>query len=281
MAAMLGGKFVTTGGSIGGPGSAGTTDVASYDPVSDTWASLPSMAQPRCAHVAAASASKLYVFGGLTDCSNGGTTGPGLAAYDGSAWQTVTAGGAPPGVYNTSGTWTGSAFFVYGGANASPAVATGGLYTASTNTWTNANCALSGCERTGVYVTFNDGGFVKIFGGSFGTAPSGLQYELATGNWTGWTIPSGTPTVPERWVDDGRRIYLLVPGSGGCAGGPVINTFDRKTYSWLAADTASPPSGLVSAAAVAWVGGEIIAWSGSCGTGASSVGGRYQPPAAP
>jgi len=59
----------------------------------------------------------------------------------------------------------------------------------------------------------------------------------------------------------------------------VVTIFDRASSGWLANDTSEMPSGFCTQAATAWSGSEMIAWSGDCGSGAASVGGRYQPKA--
>ncbi len=273
----LGGKYLVFGGAFG---TAATSTGGIYDPTTDQWSSLPAMNQARAVFAAAASSTKAYAFGGLTDVSNGTTVGPLFEEYDGTSWKNVSVSGTPNARYAFAATWTGQDFFLYGGSDGSvPAVSTGALYSPLGPGWTSAPCALSGCERGGNFDVFLDGNFIHVWGGGpYGNAPAGLQFDLGSKTWSAWQLPSGTPTIPKRHADDGRRIYYLRGANNVCTNVEVL-AYDRKQAKWLATDTSAAPSGLVENAAAAWVGSEIIAWSDTCGGGATSAGGRYQPPA--
>jgi hypothetical protein len=275
------GKYVVFGGSLAQAGPT-TTDGGRYDPATDTWSSLPALVQTRGAHSAVASGTRIFTFGGLTDTSNGTTVGPGLEVFDGNAWTVDATMGAPGPRYNHPLLWTGTEVFVFGGGdNAVPALATGGRFAPAGPSWTNADCALSGCERGGYFGLFLEGTSVRVWGGgAFGNAPAGLTYDLQQGTWAAWTVPMNTPTLPQHYADDGRRIYFLNPATSVCPQNVEVLIYDRKTSSWLATDTSPAPAGLNAEAATAWVGAEMIAWSGFCDANVpASVGGRYQPPA--
>lgn len=281
-ASSLDGKFVTFGGTLAANGAGAAVNSGGiYDPVTDSWSPLGALVQARCYHAAVSTGTTLYAFGGLTDCGNGTTIGPGLEALSGGAWATVSVAGELSGRYNLPAVWTGTQLFLYGGStNVNPAVASGGRFSPTGPSWTSADCALPACERGGDFGMFLDGNVVRVWGGGpYGSAPSGLQYDLALGTWSAWLLPSGTPTIPKRSADDGRRIYFLSPASSGCPPTVEVLIYDRRSSSWLASDASATPAGLLPQAATAWVGAEMIAWSGNCGAGPSSVGGRYQPPA--
>jgi hypothetical protein len=278
-AGFVGTKYVVLGGSLIVQGSAVSTSAA-YDVSSNAWTHLAPLNGARCAHQAVSTGDAILTFGGLTDCGNGTTIGPGLERFTLSnntagMWSTINAANAPPNRYAFAATWTGNSLFVYGGGtNTQPAVASGALFSPSGSTWSDASCALSGCERGGIYSTFRDGDVVRVWGGGpFGSAPAGLIYDLIGQSWSAWTVPEGTAEhLAERFADDGRRIYFL-------KGMDVVTVYDRRTSSWLANDTAAMPSGFCNEGAAAWTGSELVAWSGSCGGAPVSVGGRYQPAA--
>jgi len=278
--AGLGTKYIATGGTFTFAGVA-TTEAVAYDLATDTWSTYPAHATGRCAHEVVSTGTKLYAFGGLTDCSNGTLIGPGLEESAGGAWSTVSAASPPKGRYNFAMTWTGTAVFLYGGSDdATPATATGATYVPG-GAWTDLSCALTGCERGGYYTVFRDGAVVRLFGGGpFGNAPAGLEVDLTTKVWAPWTVPADTPadlSLRMRHADDGRRIYFLKEPAA-CTEAPTLDIFDRKSKSWTT-DTSTPPAGMIARGAAAWVGGELVVWSGDCGGGGTTVGGRYQPAA--
>jgi hypothetical protein len=283
-AAALGTKFVVTGGGTNVIG-AGTTTASAYDLATDTWASYPALGTQRCAHEMVSTGAKLFTFGGLTDCSNGALIGPALEESTGGAWAAVAPGSAPKTRYNFAMAWTGTEMMIYGGSDdATPANATGARLVPG-GAWVDASCPLSGCERGGYFTLFRDGPVMRVFGGgAYGNAPAGLAYDLTSKTWAPWAVPAGTPGVtemPPRHADDGRRIYF-VKEPVNCTDPPTLLVYDRKTTSWTT-DTSAPPTGLLARGATAWVGSELVVWSGSCGGGGtdvgSIVGGRYQPAA--
>lgn len=296
-AVALSGKYVVLGGTLAAAGAgAAVASAGRYDSATDTWDAFPSLAQARCLHSAVAikpegADTHLLALGGLTDCSNGTTVGPGLeVSIDGSAWQMSAATGAPAPRYNFAAVRTprdtfGSDLFLYGGStNTEPAIASGAAFAlglgGESAQWSSAACTLPQCERGGHFAMFVDGDHVRVWGGGpYGNAPAGLQYSAETNTWSTWELPANTPALPQHYADDGRRIYFLSATSSACPHSVEVLIYDRATSSWQAKDSSAAPDGLVADAPAAWVGSELIAWSGNCGAGASSVGARYQPPA--
>ena len=279
-AGSVSGKYVVLGGSSSSLGLA-MNSVAAYDLATDTWSTLAPLNAARCSHGAASTGTSILTFGGLSDCSNGTTEGPGLEIFmpTGAAgvWQTVVAIGAPEVRYIFASTWTGNAFFVYGGStNLAPAILSGALFSPTGVNWSDASCSLAGCERGGYFSAFTDGPLIRVWGGGpYGNAPAGLVYSTTNLSWSGWAVPSGTSGhLAQRFADDGRRLYYLTAAN-------LLSIYDRKTSSWLSNDTSPMPAGFCTEGAAAWTGAELVAWSGSCGVAPISVGGRYQPPAPP
>jgi hypothetical protein len=70
---------------------------------------------------------------------------------------------------------------------------------------------------------------------------------------------------------------LYLP-TGGCSSNLDIVLYDRLTQT-SSMDMPPSPAGLSAGGSIAWTGAEVVLWSGSCASGISNVGGRYQPPA--
>jgi hypothetical protein len=226
--------------------------------------------------------SSLVTFGGCSNCMYGDTALGSLEVFTPNAgmgtWSTVT-GTLPAPRYDFGSTWTGRAFFFYGGSNATgPAIASGALFNPANSTWSDASCALVGCERGGYFTAFVDGAFIRVWGGGgYGSGPAGLAFDTTGAGWANWTVPSGSDAhLAERFADDGRRLYYLTTQD-------VVSIYDRKSSSWLANDTSPMPTNFSIEGATAWSGTELIAWSGSTSPSSPpvAVGGRYQPPAPP
>ncbi|CAN5197666.1 hypothetical protein BH09MYX1_BH09MYX1_51610 [soil metagenome] len=245
-------KFLVFGGAFG---TTATSTGGAYDPSIDAWSALPALGQARAGFAAVASPTKVFAFGGLTDLSAGSNVGPLLEEYDGTSWAAVSASGTPNARYNFAATWTGQEVFLYGGSDGfAPALGTGGRYLPSGSTWTSASCGVSGCERGGNFDTFLDGTIVRIWGGGpYGNAPAGLQYDVGSKAWSAWQVPSGTPTIPKRRADDGRRLFYLHAANSACSNVEVL-IYDRKSAKWLATDTSTAPAGMVENASAAGSG---------------------------
>jgi hypothetical protein len=270
------GQYVVVGGAPSTVGMA-MSSTSGYDIATDTWTPLSPLVNARCAHEVVSTGTTLLTFGGLSDCMNGAATVASLESFTpngGIGTWSVFAGTPPAARYNFASTWTGNALFVYGGGNATaPAIASGALFSPSAGGWSDASCALPGCERGGIFTAFLDGSLIRVWGGAYGNAPAGLTYDTAGARWTGWTVPSGTSShLAQRFADDGRRLYYLTAPD-------VVSIYDRKAGDWLTNDTESMPPGFCIEAAAAWTGVELVGWSGGCGAPPVPVGGRYQPPA--
>jgi hypothetical protein len=225
------------------------------------------------------SGTKAYVFGGLTACMNGGSIGPGLEVFDPATkvWTPIQATGAPSARYAHSMVWTGAEVFVFGGSTTALAVATGARFNVTTGKWSDASCAVGDCARVNATL-FIDAGLVKMWGGSYGDAPSGRQYNLTTGVWSTWSVPTGA-ILPGQYPDDGKRMFVVENPGPDCGHSTTVRILDRATGALISADQSAAPDGLVKPGAIVWAGGELIAWSGGCGTNPTNGGGRYQPAA--
>jgi hypothetical protein len=273
-AASVGGRFYVMGGA---PTCSGSSPAAfAYDPSTDTWSTVAPMNASRSQHVAVAVNATIYVYGGISDCANGGSsTYGGLEAYNPNAntWTTLTTSNQITERYATSMIWTGSDFFVFGGAGQSGFdPRSGGTLDFASLSWTGFTCLLDAssdpyhCARSNQSM-FYSGGTVYVFGGFVpvdnNSSPGGLAYNIAASTWNDWSAPSGPVNGQVYSADDGARMFFVT--------GTEVAMFSEATLQWLAPDTSLEPSNM-GTAVLAWTGSEVIGW-----TNANS-GGRYQPP---
>jgi hypothetical protein len=279
-AASNGRAMFLGGGRLDGTGS--LADTFFYDPGSDSWSPGPALNQARCAPIAVAGGGNVYAFGGLSDCSNGATTGPGLEVYNPSlgTWQVVNAANEPVHRYNHSGIWLPSnELLVFGGGgNGFSHTGSAARFDPSEGTWRDVTCSLPSCTA-GPWGLFTlDGNDVVVWGWSGDL--TGARLDLRLNSWSTWSEPSGTPPktfqfaeAPERWI------LLDSDDSGNCPGVVTVRMFDRITGLW----TSDAPVGVSSLPVAAgtnhsvWTGSELINWDAMCAP--MGAGWRYQPPA--
>ena len=281
-AVFLDNAFFVAGGSLSVL-SASTTTTGRYLPDTDTWTPSAPLRTAKAYHSAVAGDGVAYIFGGQGSQN--------LEKYDPSTnmWTDVTPSGTAPGNQAFPAMlWTSTKkLFIFGGASYS---SMGSIFDPIMNAWNPVSCSLSACgvnSQNQYTAAFEDGGVVNLLGNHFtNSVPTVVSrppsYTLSTGEWSTWDLPlSGAPiSFPLKYADDGERIFFLdSPGSSsGCISSRVL-IYDRVSSSW-SADMSIAPTGLLSGAAVAWSGHEVIAWSGACATAqAVQIGGRYQPPA--
>lgn len=277
-ASMINGRILLSGGANTNNTGA-MADAYFYDPKADRWSPAPSLRQARCAHNSVSNGSNVFVFGGLSECLNGGTTGPGLEIFDPttSEWKTVNAPNAPDPRYNAVATWVPShGVFVYSGAGSVPG--SGAFFDPTTSTWRDASCGLPGCLAPGVLLSLDSKTIVQWGGYTNLTA---FKFDLTQLAWSTWAAPAGTPPTPGLYADDGKRWYVLDRDAGDDCPSPVtIKIYDKTRGTWTS-EASLAPKGLTVAESSAnhavWTGTEIFTWSAHCD--AQGVGALYQPAA--
>lgn len=221
-------------------GNVGTlsSNGASYDPNSNTWAMISNTNAPnaRDYHTAIWIGSKMIIWGGSTD-PNG--PGNGLGAtntgkiYDPSTntWANMSSLNAPASRGNATGIWTGSKFIVWGGC-ADPYVFanplnSGGIYDPSNDTWISISNTNAPVAKNANIVIWT-GSKMIVFGGvstlSGGLLTSGAVYDPITDTWDNLTA-TGSPNNAVNGVWAGTK--MLVWGSGTDGG-----IYDQSTYTW-------------------------------------------------
>jgi Galactose oxidase, central domain len=279
-ASSINGRVLISGGAkVNNTGA--MSDTFFYDPGDDTWTAGPAMSQARCAHTSVSSGSTVLVFGGLTDCADGATTGPGLEQYDPTTngWSIVTAAGALPPRYDAQALWTPShEMFVYAGTSATQ-LTSGGLFNPATKTWRDGSCGLASCSTTeGAFFSL-DANTVVVWGGFSQTM--GMKFDLAQGAWSAWAIPAGSPFIPAQFAEDATRWFVLNGNDNfPCPASVAVHIFDKARGTWTN-DSQASPTGLAIDQSnpnnTVWTGAELFLWSASCDV--KGVGGLYQPPA--
>ncbi len=280
-AGVVDGKYVVFGGctsTVGTPSAEASG--GKYDPSNDTWDIMDDLEEGRAQLTSVSTPSGIFLSGGLSTCWDGASTGPGmeaLFAFDGD-WTRLPFPNAPSPGYDSSLVWMdreeGSGLFQFGGSNEFSSFLSSASSLYLGEAWENVDSTVG--SRGGTYSSFFDNGMVHVWGGG---EDSGLLFDTDHKKWYEWTLPSGTPDFdlvstggsPPRFADDGRRLYYL-------SADEHVLIFDRETQSWED-DSPTVPSGYCPEGATAWVGGEVVVWSGLCGGTFSSVGARYQPPA--
>jgi N-acetylneuraminic acid mutarotase len=136
-AIWTGSKMIVWGG-----GTSSTTsldDGAAYDPATDAWTAIASTGAPeaRRDHSGVWTGAEMIVWGG--SYISAGDPYDDTFAYDPAtdAWSPLTTTGAPSSRFGHAATWTGTAMFVWGGADSSTdTFADGAQLDPSTGVWT-------------------------------------------------------------------------------------------------------------------------------------------------
>jgi hypothetical protein len=169
---------------------------------------------------------------------------------------------------------------IWGGRNASQALATGGRYNPATNSWQGVAGSGAPSARAAHSAVWT-GSVMVVWGGSGGSGfntyfSNGARYNPASNTWTAMTTASA-PSV--------RRFHSAVwTGTamivwGGYNGSAWLDTggrYDPAGNSWIATSTTAAPAGRYQHAAV-WTGSDLIVWGGFDGSGFLDTGGRYDP----
>jgi len=285
-AATISGRVLISGGTaVSNVGAFG--DSYFYDPSTDVWAQGPALNQARCAHNSVSGGGKAYVFGGLTDCSDGYATGPGTEVYDPSvgSWQILDATNPPTPRYDGSAVWTPTnELLIFGGGGSGFGRTASGALLNGTS-WDDASCNLTECCTGFATLLALDSDTIVAWGGDqlnpLGCSGPFLpaKLTLSSGTWTRWTPPAGSPTGPVQYADDGERWYALDDDASGCPSQTTVQMFNKMTGTWMS-DQSPAPSGIDVGDATnhtVWTGAELFTWSAACAQ--PGVGGRYQPPA--
>jgi N-acetylneuraminic acid mutarotase len=245
---------------------------ASYDPATNTWTPISTVAAPtaRRDHGAVWTGTEMILWGGQDDSwQHLGTGGRYRPATD--TWTPVTTNGAPEPREEMAVAWTGAAMVVWGGINGSTILASGSRYDPASDTWSPMSTVEAPIARRAAAAVWA-GSFMFLWGGTAvgGLTNTGSRYDPIADTWAPTSTigaPPGAEGATAVWV--GSKV--IVWGGGGVAGryDPVANT-------WQTIASPGTTVGVWGDTAVS-TGSRMIVWGGVFDGGLVGTGGRYDP----
>jgi N-acetylneuraminic acid mutarotase len=245
---------------------------ARFDPVSNTWAPLPTTGAPsgRADHTAVWTGAEMIIWGGRNlggEQRTGGRYAPSTNTWVATPEVSTMA--------RTSHTavWTGDRMIIWGG---SWGLGDGGVaYDPVANTWSTISTANEPSTR-GLHSAVWTGSRMIVWGGhsNHETLGNGGSYDPASDTWTAIAsanAPSPRASPSAVWTGD----EMIIWGGGLKSGG----RYDPAADTWLATADNRGPDARGHHTAV-WTGSEMIVWAGSSdsnGAYAVNSGGRYDP----
>jgi len=198
---------------IGGGNSGGVlSDLQRYDPVTDTWTTLASMATARAGAVAAVVDSNIFVIGGRLSASGPCNGGPYLATVekydvDTNTWSAVASLPSPRS--DLAAVAHGGKVFVFGGCTGTGAVTSEvDMYDPATDTWTTGLAPMLTARAS--LVAGHSGQRVYAIGGWDGVSSSNANevYNIAGDSWSATTAMS-TARLEAGTHSHGGRVYVV------------------------------------------------------------------------
>lgn len=275
----------------------------------ENWTAMPS-GDAVAGHTAVWTGTELLIWGGVVPSASTGLMNATYAAinrgvrYNPSTgtWTPISTVGAPQARYYHNAVWTGTQMIVWGGqttagagASGSPAttLATGGIYTPATDTWSamapNGVIPFAdGRNRTQAFWTGTDlliwGGNIapQTLGSSFpGGGGTGKRYNLATNTWSSMAATPAEMGPGSFWsgVWTGTSMILWSSQSVGDSTLPAAGIYTPATDTWqtlprVPGNPAIPTTGFTTV----WTGTEMILWGGYDGTSTySNAGYSFNP----
>ncbi|WP_395736574.1 kelch repeat-containing protein [Prosthecobacter sp.] len=276
----------------------------------ESWTPMPS-GDAVAGHSAVWTGTELLVWGGVVPDNTNTGMPPAYKAinrglrYNPStgAWIPISTVGAPQQRFYHSAVWTGTQMIVWGGqttastssTGGTPAtvLATGGIYTPATDTWTamapNGSIPFGdGRSRAQAFWTGTD---LLIWGGSMtpltfgfsypGGGGVGKRYNLATNTWSSMAAnpPEIGPSIYWSGVWTGSSMIVWGSQTVGDSTLPSAGKYTPATDTWqtlprVPGNPALPTTGFTTA----WTGNEMILWGGYDGTSIySNAGYRFNP----
>jgi hypothetical protein len=264
-------------------------DGGRYNPLSNSWAYLPSAVantpSPRSGHSAVWTGAEMIVWGGNGAngyFNDGGRFNPALNTW---TYLPNVLSNSLAGRQYHSAVWSGSQMIVWGGVGNLGYFNDGALYNPSLNSWTylpntqpNTPAARDG--HTAVWT----GAEMLVWGGIGGTGDfnDGGRFNPATATWI--YLPNTLPGTPSPranhtavWTGSQMAVWGGASNSLCYADGGL---FDPSSSSWtyIPNTLAATPAARYAHTAV-WTGTEVIVWGGANSGGANPLndGGRYNP----
>ncbi len=271
-AVWTGTEMIVYGGASSGPSDSVLLNTgARYNPVSNTWTSLPPALQPRSRHAAVWTGSRMIVWGGYGDPINGFFKTGGQYDPSTNSWTGLSTTGAPTGSYSDTAVWTGTEMIVWSVNDVSNTpVARQGRYNPISDTWAPVTSTAAPPHRNYEVVVWS-GDRLLVWGGctSGGCSNDGGRYDPASNSWTPIT-GVGAPGVGGyfgAWT--GNRMFAY---AGTQLGGGLYDPVG-DTWSSISIQQSTAPVGRAGHAAV-WTGSEMLLWGGTATDSSQAVNGQ-------
>jgi len=247
---------------------------AAYDPLTDSWTTMPTLNAPTAADnfMSVWTGTQLFVWGGYGD--NFLDTGAMYDPASGSGtWTPINTSGAPSARSGGTAVWTGTEVIVWGGSSGGTPQNSGARYNPGADTWTSMTA--SAAARS-LHVAAWNGSKMLVWGGHDGTnyINSGGLYNPANDSWETTPPTGGAPSA--------RQFTSAVATSTGefiIFGGFSGSEFDNGAIltisnTWAAM---SPAPNTRSKHTAIWDGSRMIVWGGLVAGSLQNVGYIYSP----
>ncbi|MDB6004257.1 MAG: hypothetical protein JWR15_1244, partial [Prosthecobacter sp.] len=278
----------------------------------ESWTAMPS-GDAVAGHTSVWTGTELLIWGGVVPAPAVGAMPATPAAINrglrynptSGAWTPISTLGAPQARYLHSAVWTGTQMIVWGGqttavtsgaiSTQAAVLATGGIYTPATDTWTAMapNGSIPVADARSRALAFWTGTEMIIWGGSSSTVilgsttagsmfvPQGQRYNLATYTWSSMAMNLAEMTIGTNWsgVWTGSAMIVWSRQSVGDSSLPAAGKYSPATDTWqtLPRIPGNPTIPTASFSTV-WTGTEMILWGGSDGAMIySNAGYRFNP----
>lgn len=285
-AVWTGTKMIVWGGMVNYLDNTRPNDGATYDPATDTWTPISTIAAPvgRAYHSAVWTGSRMLIWGG--EQRSYISLGDG-SFYDpvADAWSPMPLENAPAPRYHHSTVSTGDEMIIWGGTgNAFETIDAGKIYHYSSNTWTNLStqdAPFPISHHSAVWT----GSKMVVWGGNANQffpyeTNQGWIYDPASDLWSPITAP-GLPPARYNHTATWTGSQMIVVGrtSDGISDRSAAWSFSLADNTWKPIPTRTAPDYRFYHSAV-WTGSRMIIWGGEGVTGYLNDGWSYDPTAA-
>ena len=280
-AIWTGTEMIVWGGFSGAPSFQPLNDGARYNPQTDSWTPVASMAAPsvRLNHTAVWTGTEMIVWGGFS-CT--GCADPELgtgARYNpaANAWTPTSVVAAPAARGNHSAVWTGSAMIVWGGEDdlsVPDVLGTGAVYNPAADNWTATNLVNAPAGRrchsavwTGTEMIVFGGQTDRTLACGISSTATGARYDPLANAWSSMPAAPVSPTSGAPAVWTGSQLITWF-GDGGAR-------YSLAANSWSGISTIGAPESRRRHSLV-WTGSAMVVWGGDF-AGPLSTGAVYDP----
>ena len=194
-------------------------------------------------------------------------------------WKEFATTSAPDGRRYHTAIWADTQMIVWGGANSSSNMQTGGIYVPSSDTWTAISTTSAPSARKNHTAVLTSDSKMIIWGGFSGTdyLQTGGIYNISGGTWSD-TSTTSAPTSRSDHSAIWTGSKMIIWGGYGTTGTQNDGAlYDPSGDSWTAMTSTNAPDARRYHSTV-WTGSKMIVWGGFASSAFNS-GGIYDPDA--